>query len=111
MKRVNKRLLAAAREPMVPIGAAVAAVLYSLGRFLGGRVAGLGAVGLALGSPLLRHYLPQARSECLLSLWILLGLLLAYLGACSAPLGRAPRGSASSAWYSASRSVPSFPAR
>lgn len=81
VRRVNKRLLAAAREPMVPLGAAVAAVLYILGRLLGGRVAGLVAVGFALGSPLLRDYLPQARSECLLSLWILLGLLLAYLSA------------------------------
>jgi hypothetical protein len=79
VERVDYQLLAAAREPMVPLGAAVAVVLYLLGRLLGGRVAGLVAVGLALGSPLLRDFLPQARSECLLSLWILLGLLLAYL--------------------------------
>ena len=80
-EQVDSALLAAAREPMVPLGAAVATVLYILGRLLGGRVAGLVAVGLALGSPLLRDYLPQARSECVLSLWILLGLLLAYLSA------------------------------
>jgi hypothetical protein len=81
VERVDYRLLAAAREPMVPLGAAVAAVLYLLGRLVVGRVAGLVAVGLTLGSPLLRDFLPQARSECLLSLWILLGLLLAYLSA------------------------------
>jgi hypothetical protein len=81
VEQLDYRLLAAAREPMVPLGAAVAVVLYILGRLLAGRVAGLVAVGLALGSPLLRDFLPQARSECLLSLWILLGLLLAYLSA------------------------------
>jgi 4-amino-4-deoxy-L-arabinose transferase-like glycosyltransferase len=92
---VDAALLAAAREPMIPLGAALMAVLYILGRHLGGRLAGLVAVGLALGSPLLRDYLPQARSECVLALWIVLGLLLAYLSARQVPRAARP----SSKWF------------
>src|SRR5207244_3201409 len=58
VEQVDYPLLAAAREPMVPLGAALAVALYALARLLGGRVAGLVSVALALGSPLVREYVP-----------------------------------------------------
>jgi hypothetical protein len=68
-------LLAEARRPMVGAAAAVT-LLYTLGRFLSGPLAGAVAAFLMLESPLLRQYLVQARSEALMLACILLALLL-----------------------------------
>jgi hypothetical protein len=76
----NRPLLLAARAPMVALAAATMAVLYLVGRFLAGRIAGLAAAALALASPLTRPMLVTVQSDVPLLLFILLTLLLALVG-------------------------------
>ena len=74
-------VLARARQPMVLFGAAAIALLYPLGLLLGGPLAGLSAVGLALASTFLRYTLVHAWAEAPLSFFLLLAALLAAVGA------------------------------
>lgn len=74
-------VLARARQPMVLLGAGAIALLYLLGLLLGGPVAGLAAVALALSSPFLRYTFVHAWAEAPLSYFLLLAALLASLGA------------------------------
>lgn len=73
-------LLAEARAPMVFIAACAVALLYLLGRVLGGAVAGLTAAALAVASPLDQKFLVRAVSDAPLAFLLLLGLLLGLLG-------------------------------
>lgn len=77
----DEALLREARAPMMAIGAVALGVLYALGRALGGPAAGLAAAGLALASTLVPWALSYAWIEQLMTLWMLLSLLLAVLGA------------------------------
>jgi len=72
-------VLAAARQPMVLLGAGALTLLYPLGVLLGGPLAGFVAVGLALSSPFLRYTLVHAWAEAPLSCFMLLAAVLAAL--------------------------------
>lgn len=72
--------LAAARQPMVLLGAGAIALLYPLGVLLAGPLGGLFAVALALTSPFLRYTLVHAWAEAPLAFLLLLSALLAALG-------------------------------
>jgi 4-amino-4-deoxy-L-arabinose transferase-like glycosyltransferase len=74
-------LLMAARAPMVALDVATMGVLYLLGRFLAGRIAGLVAVALALASPFARWTLVMVQSDVPLLLFVLLALLVGLVGA------------------------------
>jgi hypothetical protein len=74
-------MLTAARAPMLFFGTGTILLLYLLGRVLSGRVTGLTAATLALGSPVAQASLPQARTEPLLCFFFLLALLLSTIGA------------------------------
>jgi hypothetical protein len=74
-------LLAEARTPMVGIAAATAVLLYLLGCSLGSVVAGLAAAALMVASPLTQRFLVRALSEPPLAFFLVVGLLLAVLGA------------------------------
>jgi hypothetical protein len=73
-------VLQEARTPMILLATSVIALLYLLGRALGGPIAGFTAALLALGSPLARENLVQVRSEAPFAAFLLLSLLLAVLG-------------------------------
>ena len=75
---------------MVATAAGAAAVLYVLGRVLGGPLAGLAAAVLMLGSPLLNLRLVRARADSPLAFFLILALLLAVLGARRGRAGRLP---------------------
>jgi hypothetical protein len=72
-------VLAAARQPMVVLGAATIMMLYPLGVLIGGLLAGLAAVGLALTSAFLRYTLVHAWGEAPLAFFLLLSALLTVL--------------------------------
>jgi hypothetical protein len=74
-------VLARARQPMVLLGAGAIALLYPLGLLLGGTLAGLAAVALALSSALVRYTLVHVWAEAPLACFLLLAVLLAALGA------------------------------
>jgi len=90
-------VLAAAREPMVVLGAGAVAGLFALGALLGGTlaggsgmggaVAGLAAAALALSSGFVRYTLVHAWAEAPLACFLLLAALLVAVGA-----GRLARG-------------------
>lgn len=90
-------VLAAARQPMVLLGAGAVTLLYPLGVLLSGPLAGLVAVALAISSPFLRYTLVHAWAEAPLACFLLLAAVLAALavrrlvsgGARSLPGGRA----------------------
>ena len=81
-------VLARARQPMVLLGAAAIALLYPLGLVLGGPLAGLSAVALALTSAFLRYTLVHAWAEAPLAFLLLLSALLATVGAGQLAAGR-----------------------
>jgi hypothetical protein len=72
-------VLAAARQPMVLLGAGAVTLLYPLGVLLSGPLAGMVAVGLALSSPFLRYTLVHAWAEAPLACFMLLAAVLAAL--------------------------------
>ncbi|MCC6175068.1 MAG: hypothetical protein IT305_07175 [Chloroflexi bacterium] len=74
-------VLAIARQPMVLLGAGAMALLYPLGLLLGGPVAGLTAVSLALSSAFLRYTFVHVWAEAPLAFFLLLSALLAAVGA------------------------------
>jgi 4-amino-4-deoxy-L-arabinose transferase-like glycosyltransferase len=88
----DEALLAEARAPIVALGAGAIALLYLLGRVLGGVIAGLAAGGLALAGPLSRAVLTRAVSDSPLVFFLLLGLLLGVLGARRGRVGGLPIG-------------------
>jgi hypothetical protein len=73
-------VLSRARQPMVILGAVAIALLYPLGLLLGGTIAGVGAVGLALSSAFLRYTLVHAWAEAPLACFMLLAAWLAAIG-------------------------------
>ena len=77
----DEALLAAARAPMVLLATGAMALLYLLGRVLGGVVAGLAAVALALGSAPAHRDLVRALHEAPLVFFLLLALLCGLVGA------------------------------
>lgn len=81
-------VLAAARQPMVLLGAGAIAVLFGLGSLLGGPVAGLATAGLALSSGFMRYTLVHAWAEAPLSFLLTLAALLAALCAARIAGGR-----------------------
>ena len=74
-------LLFQARAPMAVMAAGAVGLLYVLGRVLGGPLAGLAAAALALASPFAQQYLVRAVNDAPLVFCLLLGLLLAIVGA------------------------------
>ncbi len=86
----DRPMLTAARAPMLFFGTGTILMLYLIGRVLSGRVAGLVAAMLGLGSPLAQEYLPQARTEPLLCFFFLLALLLSIVAAQRHRDGRLP---------------------
>ncbi len=73
----SARLLAAARHATFPFAVGSMALIYVVGRTLGGRVAGLAAVTLALANPLLTTIWTRALAESILAFFSLLALVLA----------------------------------
>jgi len=74
-------VLAAARQPMVVLGAGAIALLYPLGVLVAGMGGGIVAVGLALTSAFLSYTLVHAWAEAPLAFFLLLSALLAAVGA------------------------------
>ena len=85
-------LLWEVRNPMVLLVAGSVALLYLLGRILGGPIAGLSAATFVLASPLALDDLPLAVNEPPLVFFVVLGLLLAVLGARRGHRGSLPTG-------------------
>lgn len=83
--RPSPAVLAAARVPMALFGAGAVALLFLIGRALGGTAAGLVASLGLLAAPLALTLLPRAHSEGPLLFFTLLGL---YLGTRTADGGR-----------------------
>jgi Dolichyl-phosphate-mannose-protein mannosyltransferase len=73
-------VLARARQPMVLLGAGAVVGLFLLGALLGGNVAGLAVVALALTSAFLRYTLVHAWAEAPLAFFLVLSALLAAVG-------------------------------
>lgn len=86
-------VLAAARQPMVLLGAGAVALLFALGALLGGPAAGLAAAALALSSGFLRYTFVHAWAEAPLAFFLTLSALLVALGA-----GRVARGGSWRGW-------------
>ena len=76
VERPRPAVLAAARVPMALLGAGAVALLFLVGRALGGTVAGLVAALGLLAAPLALTLLPRAHAEAPLLFFTLLGLLL-----------------------------------
>jgi hypothetical protein len=89
----DRRLLLAARTPMVGLAVATMGVLYLVGRFLAGRIAGLVAATLAMASPLTRDMLVRVQPDVPLMLFVLLALLVGMVG-----VRRNRRGELRTAW-------------
>jgi 4-amino-4-deoxy-L-arabinose transferase-like glycosyltransferase len=81
-------VLAAARQPMVLLGAGAVALTYGLGALLGGPLAGVVAAGLALSSGFVRYTLVHAWAEAPLAFFLALSALLVALGARWVAAGR-----------------------
>ena len=86
-------VLAAARQPMVLLGAGAIALLYPLGVLIAGMGGGVVAVGLALTSTFLSYTLVHAWAEAPLAFFLLLSALLSAAGA-----RRVAQGGGSAAW-------------
>jgi hypothetical protein len=76
----SKTLVVDSRAPMVVVGTLAVLGIYGVGRVAGGRIVGLIATALALGSPLAQEYLPQVLPEGMLILSMTGCLTLAALG-------------------------------
>jgi hypothetical protein len=76
VERPRPAVLTAARVPMALLGAGSVALLFLIGRALGGTVAGLVAALGLLAAPLALTLLPRAHAEAPLLFFTLLGLLL-----------------------------------
>src|SRR5205823_1256939 len=68
----SQRLLAAARRTTFPFAIGSMVLVYVVGRMLAGRVAGLGALALALANPLLTTIWTRALAESILACFSLL---------------------------------------
>jgi 4-amino-4-deoxy-L-arabinose transferase-like glycosyltransferase len=75
----SAKLLAAARATVFPFAVGAMALIYVVGRVLGGRLAGLAAAGLALVNPLLTTIWTRALAESTLAFFSLLALALALI--------------------------------
>src|SRR5205823_4051155 len=74
-------MLSDARVPFVLLAAGTVLVLYLLAQQLGGTLAGVAAAAFALGSPLAREHLVEAKPESPLAFSLCLTLLLCVLAA------------------------------
>jgi hypothetical protein len=83
-------VLARSRQPMVLLAAGAIALLYPLGVLLGGPVAGLSAVALALSSGFVRYTLVHTWAEAPLAFFLLLSVLLAAAGMPRVLAGKRP---------------------
>jgi hypothetical protein len=86
-------VLAAARQPMVLLGAGAIALLYPLGVLIAGMGGGVVAVGLALTSTFLSYTLVHAWAEAPLAFFLLLSALVSAAGA-----RRVVQGGGSAVW-------------
>ena len=86
-------VLAAARQPMVLLGAGAVALIFALGALLGGPVAGVAAATLALSSGFIRYTFVHAWAEAPLAFFLTLSALLVAVGT-----GRVARGAPWRGW-------------
>jgi len=80
-REISQTLLHDARRPFVLLAAGTVTLMYALGRFLAGRLAGVAASALTIVNPLAQEHLVRVIPEAPLMFFILLGTLLAVIGA------------------------------